>query len=306
MQISNKTVGGVHFEGPAIMVGAGVCKTHAAAKKWSAVAPVVLGSITPEVREGNQGSKLFYPESLEEIRTKGYGLNWFGMPNNSFERIMHELRHEPLNQNYPIAVSIAGFSVGDFIIGDFGFRSVNSVCALEFNFGCPNTEHGKIISFDLKTIHEILEGLVRNEPLQPIWLKFSPYSDPGQLREVAELVNDFTSIVKAVTTCNTFPNAYAGQNAISSPDGLAGLSGPALKPIALGQVIQFKKYLDPRIDVWGIGGITTGNDIADFFEAGADGVQMTSLPFWLGEPRGFLEGLAHSETGDRLQTLLAE
>lgn len=137
------------------------------------------------------------------------------------------------------------------------------------------------MSFDLSSIEELLMHL---HPNKPVWLKFSPYSDPMFLKEMAAVVNSAKSKVKAVVTCNTFPNAYVSRNAITPNDGLADLSGPALKSIALGQVVQWRKHLDSDIDVIGVGGITTGNDAQDFLEAGASAIQTNSLAFWSGKP----------------------
>lgn len=103
----------------------------------------------------------------------------------------------------------------------------------------------------------------------------------------------------AVVTCNTFPLAYAGEKSITAQGGFAGLSGLAMKPIALGQVRQFRQHLDERIAVIGVGGITTGDDIVDFLEAGAVGVEITSLAHWAGDPRSFQERLLDEETASR-------
>ena len=158
------------------------------------------------------------------------------------------------------------------------------------------------MSFHPEDIKEVLTWAGKSS--KPIWVKLSPYSDPGLLKEVAEVINEAPPPVAAVVTCNTFPNAYAGKGAISPMGGLAGLSGPALKPIALGQVVQFRKHLKEEIDVIGVGGITTGNDAVDFFEAGAKAVQCTTLPYWLGDPGKFWPTMLDSETGDRLEKFL--
>lgn len=218
-----------------------------------------------------------------------------------FATATHELTGYEGDQ--PLAVSVAGFSIDDYVTGVEKFMTVKGVEAIELNFGCPNTEHSKIMSFDPSSLDTLFRRLEESVRL-PIWVKFSPYSDPGLLKEVATVVNTAASTVKAVVTCNTFPNAYAGNDKISPNNALAGLSGPALKPIAVGQVIQFRQHLNPIIDVVGIGGIITGNDVVNFLDAGAKAVQMTSLPFWLGKPGHFWEMLLNPETGNSLETFL--
>ncbi len=294
------SVGGISLPSAPIMIGAGVCKSPQAAREWLTVAPVVSGSYTPLKREGNKGDRLFYPDTQEELRRIGYGLNSFGMPNMGFAPAAYELAAYQGEQ--PLIASVAGFSVDDYVAGAEVF-AIKSVKAIELNFGCPNTEHGKIMSFDLRSL-ETLCARLNTSVRVPIWVKFSPYSDPGLLKEVAAVVNTAGAAIRAVVSCNTFPNAYVGTDAISPMGGLAGLSGPALKQIALGQVIQFRQHLISQIDVIGVGGITTGNDVADFLDAGAKAVQMTSLPFWMGHPGHFWETLLDQNTGNRLEIYL--
>ena len=295
------SVGGITLPSAPISIGAGVCKTPQTTREWLTVAPVVSGSYTPERRDGNKGDRLFYPDTEEQLQTVGFGLNSFGMPNMGFAAAARELAGH--NGEQPLAVSLAGFSTADYVNGVEKFAVVEDVVAIELNFGCPNTEHGKIMSFDPNSLDTLFRSLGKFIG-RPIWVKFSPYSDPGMLKEVASIVNSAVSIVKAVVTCNTFPSAYAGRKAISPMGGLAGLSGPALKPIAIGQVIQFRQHLVPEIDVIGIGGVTVGNDVVDFLDAGAQAVQMTSLPFWLGSPGRLWKTLLDQNTGNRLETYL--
>lgn len=292
-------VGGISLPSAPVMVGAGACKSPASAKQWLAVAPVSSGSYTPEKRNGNQGNHLFYPDTLEEFLRIGFGLNSFGMPNMNIDNALGEFQDQ--DTEMPLIVNIAGFSVDDYLDGVKKLCAVDGVMAIELNFGCPNTDHGKIMSFDPIRLSELFTKL--GKPQKPIWVKFSPYSDPGLLKEVAAVVNETTAI-SAVVTCNTFPNAYVGKDAISPMGGLAGLSGPALKPISLGQVVQFRQHLIPEIDVIGVGGITTGNDVVDFLDAGAVAVQLTSLPFWMDNPSHFWEVLLHPDTGDRLEAYI--
>ena len=206
------------------LIGAGVCKSPGTTKKWLEIAPVVSGSYTPEARAGNIGERLFYPDTYEEFVANGFGLNSFGMPNMGNASAAREFTDYKGEQ--PLIVSIAGFSLDDYIDGVVHFSSTKSVAAIELNFGCPNTQHGKIMSFNPRLLDTFFR-LLRVRDQVPIWVKFSPYSDPELLKEVASVVNDSNSIIKAVVTCNTFANAYAGKNAISPNQGLAGLSGRA-------------------------------------------------------------------------------
>ncbi|MCZ6778667.1 MAG: hypothetical protein O7F16_06830 [Acidobacteria bacterium] len=87
-------------------------------------------------------------------------------------------------------------------------------------------------------------------------------------------------LVKVVVSINTFPNALSfdpkGKPTISPADGLSGLAGQAVKPIALGQIKQLRALLPERIRLVGVGGIQSGQDIIDFKRAGADAVQVVT------------------------------
>ncbi len=282
------------------MVGAGACKSFEQAK-WLFVAPVVLGSFTPLGRDGNEG-ELFYPKTEEEFLKAGFGLNSYGMPNKGFE-VEKQLPSE--NAYNPLIISIAGFNVEDYLQGVSVFKNLQRIIsAFELNFGCPNTEHGKIMSFDIESLDDLFCELARIANSLPVWVKFSPYSDPGLLKEVATLVNEHKGVINVVVTCNTFANAYSGPGNIYPNNGLAGLSGPALKPIAWGQVVQFRQHLDVEVDVIGVGGLITGDDIVDFLGSGAKAVQLTSMPYWSGNPGEFWERLLRPEDGGRLVKML--
>lgn len=299
------SVGGLSLTDGPFMIGAGVCKTPEATEEWLQVAPVVSGSYTPPLRSGNSG-RVFYPETLEEFLRLGGGGNGFGMPNIGTDAAAKKFAAR--SRTRPLIASIAGFSVDDYLTGIVDLAQYDGIDANEINWGCPNTqgEHSDIISFNPVIARKILSTIAYNQlTTKPLWLKFSPYSNPAELKRMAELVNDFKDELRlTVVTCNTFPNAYFGRGKIDPNQGRGGLSGRALKYIALGQVHQFREYLDSSIDVIGVGGITTGDDIMDFLDAGAAAVQMTSLPFWAGNPKVFLEHLMDERTSSRFLAYL--
>lgn len=298
------TVGGITLPHGPFMIGAGVCKTPASTTEWLQVAPVVSGSYTALKRNGNPGNTA-WPGTLNRVTELGYALNSYGMPNIGFVAAADQFA--AIQSDHPLIISIAGFSVDDYIQGARTFGQLSTVAALELNFGCPNTqgEHSTIMSFDPNIVWEVMLGIGRLALQKPTWVKLSPYSNPRDLQHMADMLNHCVGLESlAVVTCNTFPNAYAGAGLIDPNSGLAGLSGPALKPIALGQVKQFRHYLDERIDVIGAGGITTGNDIVDFIDAGAAAVQITSLAHWAGNPRSCTDHLFADGAADRFFTYL--
>jgi len=302
------SAGGIELPHAPYLIGAGVCKTLATTREWLKLAPVVSGSYTKNRREGNPG-RVVYPDSLEKLCELRYGLNSYGLPNIGFQEAAKQLSQID-KRDQPLVVSVAGFSVAEYVEGVRVFSANKNTDAIELNFGCPNTQDEDcqdIISFNPTAVGDILTRLVEGGlTKKPIWLKFSPYSNPTELQRTAELVNCFGERLRcAVVTCNAFPNAYGGPGKISPNMGLSGLSGHHLRPIALGQVLQFRHYLKSTIDVIGVGGITTGNDIIDFMEAGAAAVQLNSLAYWAG-PKFFHKHLFKEETADRFLKLLRD
>ena len=300
--------GGVTLPHGPYMIGAGVCKSPAVTEEWLKVAPVVSGSYTQEARAGNSGT-VMCPQTVDEFLELGGGLNAYGMPNMGFAQAAINFTDRESEQ--PLIVSIAGFSVDEYVKGVRIFGGLENVSAIELNFGCPNTqdEHKTIMSFDHDSLNQVIHRVMQLGLSVPIWVKLSPYSNPQDLERTARVLNGFAgkgTFRIAVVTCNTFPNAYLGEGKIGPNDGLAGLSGQAMKPVALGQVLQFRQQLTSSIDVIGVGGITCGNDIVDFLEAGAAAVQITSLAHWTGDPRSFTDHLFNQETDDRFFKLIEQ
>lgn len=113
----------------------------------------------------------------------------------------------------------------------------------------------------------------------------SPFSNPKNLADVAKVIAA-DPLVRFVTTSNTFPNGFGyddqGSSLINADAGdgtmiqLGGVSGVALKHIALGQVRQLRQLLPPHIDIIGMGGVRTARDVQDFLKAGATAVAITT------------------------------
>jgi len=273
---------GISLEHP-LMNAAGTCKTFEHAKRFarSAVSAIVVGPVTPEERDGNSGNVYWQGEF--------YSLNSLGMPNPGeygfFQHHWQAIRDVASKAGKPVILQIAGFSAKDYSYVAL-VAAREKVEHVELNFGCPNiwddgTQKG-IISFDAEAIVLIVK-MVREVFGGTIGVKLSPYSDPGLLKRVAEAINSLGTDVGYVACSNTFPNAFivdpgTGNAVISVGGGLAGLSGKAMKPIAMGQVKQFQALLE-HADIVGVGGITTWQDVMDFQMAGARAVQ-ASTAFW--------------------------
>ncbi len=265
-----------------LMNGGGCIKTvedvREAAK--SLAGAIVVGSFTVEPRTGNEGNVWHYQD--------GIGLNSLGMPNGGAKYLrenLSEMVKIAHDSGKYLVVNVAGFKADDYV-------TLTSLCvskgadAVELNFGCPNvvTEGGTrkpIISYNLNAFSHVLNHVAMLTPKCPLWVKVSPNLAGDQIELLAQQVVSYKRCC-AVTAINTVPNTLIlndeGKPVISV--GLAGMSGKAVKPIGLGQVYQWRKALDENgrkdVQIIGVGGISSGEDILDYQRAGADAFQMTT------------------------------
>jgi dihydroorotate dehydrogenase len=283
---------GIPLEHP-LLNAAGTAKTLAEVERLarSAVAAVTVGSITSAARDGNAGEVF--------AARDGYAVNALGMPNRGAGFYRDELPRmaEVTRQaGKPLIVSVAGFSPDEY--GALTSLAASAGADLvELNLGCPNvwddgTQH-RIASFDPELVARSVAAAVAAADGVPVGAKLSPLADPTLLAEVAAALAG--SDVRFVVSCNTFPNGLAlrpdGRSAIDVEYG--GVSGGAMKPIALGQVGQLRRRLPPAIDLVGAGGVRRGRDIEDFRHAGAVAVGAATLFWTAGEdPRCFGDLLA--------------
>ncbi|MCM3883795.1 dihydroorotate dehydrogenase [Frankia sp. R82] len=284
---------GVELEHP-VLNAAGTCKSLRDVEAFarSAVAAIVVGSITLAPRAGNAGT-VYWPGA-------GFALNALGLPNRGLDVYagqlgqMVEIAHDA---GKPLIVSIAGFDVAEY-------RRLAEVVAttgvdlIEVNLACPNVWDGgsqkRIACFDpgqtaavCAQVGAALDALAADTGRGvPYGVKISPFSDPVALAALARVLGEAAvgpgpSGPSFVTAVNTFPNALA-VDAAHRPVltvELAGLSGPALKPIGLGQVRQLRRLLPDPVAIVGAGGVVTGRDVAEYLQAGAVAVQAATA-FW--------------------------
>jgi dihydroorotate dehydrogenase (NAD+) catalytic subunit len=153
------------------------------------------------------------------------------------------------------------------------------IAAYELNVSCPNTAHGGIqFGSDPRLLEEVVT-LAKRVSRRPLIVKLSPnVTSIAQMAKVAE-----NSGADAISLINTFVamaiDAESRRPRIANIT--AGLSGPAIKPIALRMVFDASKSV--KIPVIGMGGISTAEDVVEFMLAGATAVQVGTASYW--DPR---------------------
>jgi len=199
--------------------------------------------------------------------------------------------------NKPYMVSISGKSLDDNV--QMITKVLNSpsslekIACLELNLACPNIIGKPIIAYDFEQMKIVLETVANIPNIEKLTLgvKLPPYFDDPHFAMAASVLNQYSNIIKYVASINTIGNALvidveAEMPYISSNHGFAGLSGRAVKHTALANVYKMRKLLNSDIDVVGVGGIETGQDVFEFLLCGASAVQVGTC-HWKEGPKCF-------------------
>ena len=230
---------------------------------------LVIKGLSKEPMIGNPPPRLY--------ETAAGMLNSIGLQNIGAPAFLQE-KLPKLREIKDIVVfaNVFGYTREDY---DQTIRILNEgegIAGYELNVSCPNTEHGGIqFGIDPRALDEVV-ATARHATKRPLIVKLSPnVTNIGQMARVAQEAGaDVISLV------NTFV-AMAIDSETRRPriaNVTAGLSGPAIKPIALRMVYEASKAV--TIPVIGMGGISTAEDIIEFMLAGATAVQVGTASYW--------------------------
>jgi dihydroorotate dehydrogenase (NAD+) catalytic subunit len=187
----------------------------------------------------------------------------------------------PALRPYRTAVfaNVFGYTVEDYVEVVRVLEDAEGLAGYELNVSCPNTKRGGMFfSSDPGLLAEVVQA-VRAVARRPLIVKLSP--NVARIQPLAQAAEEAGA--DAVSLINTFL-ALAIDARTRRPRlgaGFGGLSGPAIKPIALRMVWEAAQAV--KIPVIGMGGIATGEDAAEFLIAGASAVQVGTATFW--DPR---------------------
>ncbi len=176
----------------------------------------------------------------------------------------------------PVIANVFGYAAEDYVEVVQVLNDAEGVAAYELNVSCPNTKHGGIAFGVDEAALADLTGRVKAAAKRPVIVKLSP--NVAAIEPFARVAEE--SGADAISLINTFISLAidAKLRKARIGAGYGGLSGPAIKPIALRMVHQAANTV--RIPVIGIGGIANGEDAAEFMVAGASLVQVGTATFW--------------------------
>jgi dihydroorotate dehydrogenase (NAD+) catalytic subunit len=234
----------------------------------NALGGLVVKGLSREPIEGNP------PPRVEQAQCGM--INSIGLQNIGVRAFVREKLPTLARLSTPVFVNVFGFTSDDYAEVVRVLEDHPGVAGYELNVSCPNTKHGGIyFSSDPALLGEVVTA-ARRVAHRPLIVKLSPnVSAIEPLAQAAEAAG-----ADAISLVNTFValaiDAHTRRSRIGA--GFGGLSGPAIKPIALRLVYQAAQAV--RIPVVGLGGIATGVDAAEFLIAGATAVEVGTATFW--------------------------
>jgi len=234
----------------------------------SAVGGIVVKGLSREPMDGNPPPRVWETESGM--------INSIGLQNIGVQAFVRDKLPELRGAGTAIFANVFGYAVEDYLEVVRMLEDAEGVAAYELNVSCPNTKHGGIFfSSDPALLGEVV-GAVRKIARRPLMVKLSP--NVGRIeplaKAAAEAGADALSLVNTFVALAIDPRTRKARLGA----GFGGLSGPAIKPIALRMVCEAARSV--KIPVVGLGGISNGLDAAEFLIAGASAVEVGTANFW--------------------------
>jgi dihydroorotate dehydrogenase (NAD+) catalytic subunit len=245
----------------------------------------VTKSITREERKGNEPARI--------VETRAGMLNAIGLANVGLDRFLAEKVPQLKKMPCPVIVNVAGHSFDDYTETCGAMDGLDCVAAVELNVSCPNVADGLTFGTHPGRLKELVAQVKKVLPRKPLIVKLSPNVEDVTATargavdggaDVLSLVNTFTAMAVDI---------YKRRPRLANVTG--GLSGPAIKPIAVHMVSRVYRTVAKHagVPIIGMGGIQNWQDAAEFILAGATGLGIgTALFVDPAAPNKVVDGLA--------------
>jgi dihydroorotate dehydrogenase (NAD+) catalytic subunit len=228
---------------------------------------IVTKSVSLKPRKGNPPGRIF--------ETSSGMLNAIGLANVGLEEFIKTKIPYLKEMQSTLICNIAASTMDEYVECTKTLDSEDTVKAFEINVSCPNVKDGGLIfGNDVNNVRVITEK-VRAVTKKPIIIKLSP--NTASIKDFAQAAKDEgADAVSAINTLvGTAFDIYSKKPEIKNITG--GLSGPAIKPVALAKVLEIKRNVD--IPIIGIGGISNWKDAVEFMICGASAIQLGTINF---------------------------
>lgn len=228
---------------------------------------IMIKATTVEPRFGNPTPRV--------TETPGGMLNAIGLQNPGIEKVIGEELPWLSQFDVPIIANVAGTTIEDYETVAKEISKVDNVKALELNISCPNVKQGGITFGTVPEVAKEVTERVKAVSEVPVYVKLSP--NVTDIKEMAKAVEaggaDGITLINTLTGMRIDLNT--GKPIIANVTG--GLSGPAVKPVALRMVYEVSQTVD--IPIIGMGGIQSAEDVLEFYYAGASAVAVGTANF---------------------------
>jgi dihydroorotate dehydrogenase (NAD+) catalytic subunit len=223
---------------------------------------ITLKGVTPEPRLGNPVPRL--------AETPAGMLNSVGLENPGLEEFVQSYLPKVRELPTTVIANISGFSLEDYAVMAEAFQKGSGIDALEVNISCPNVKHGGMhFGTDPKSAEEVI-ALVKSKTNLPVIAKLSPNVTDivGMAKAVEHGGADIISLINTLLGMSI--DIEKRQPILANKVG--GLSGPAIRPVAVRMVWQVAQAVN--IPIIGMGGILNWQDALEFILAGASAVSI--------------------------------
>lgn len=267
------TIAGVHFDNPVWTASGtfGYGKEFAQLIDLNRLGGIVMKGISAEPMEGNPAPRIYETDSGM--------LNAIGLQNVGAKRFLTEKLPFLRTLRSRCIVNVFGYSTDDYVRCLEILNEGDGIDAYELNISCPNTRAGGMVYGCDPRLTEEVVAASKKVARYPLFVKLSPnVTDIAAFARVAEAAG-----ADALSLVNTFVgmaiNIETARPRLSNVTG--GLSGPAIKPMALRLVYQAARAV--KVPIIGLGGIATAEDAIEFLMAGAQAVQIGTANFYAPE-----------------------
>jgi len=245
----------------------GFGKEYANFYDLSKLGAIMIKATTLETRFGNPTPRV--------AETASGMLNAIGLQNPGLESVMENELPWLEQFDVPIIANVAGTETADYVEVAKTISTAPNVKALELNISCPNVKCGGITFGTDPVQARDLTAAVKEVSKVPVYVKLSP--NVTDIKEIAKAVEEGGA--DGLTMINTLIGMRldhkTGRPIIAN--GTGGLSGPAVKPVAIRMVYEVSQMVN--IPIIGMGGISEADDVIDFLSAGASAVAVGTANF---------------------------
>jgi dihydroorotate dehydrogenase (NAD+) catalytic subunit len=266
-------VAGIHFENPVLTASGtfGYGQEFAHLIDLNQLGGICVKGISADPMEGNPSPRIY--------ETEAGMLNAIGLQNVGAERFLKEKLPFLRTLRARCIVNVFGYSTEDYVRAIEILNKGEGIHGYELNISCPNTRCGGMVYGNDPRLTAEVVAASKKASRYPLIVKLSPnVTDITELARAAEdagadalsLVNTFVGMAIDVETCTPRISNITG-----------GLSGPAIKPLAVRMVHQTFRAV--KIPIIGIGGIATAEDGLEFIIAGARAIQIGTANFYAPE-----------------------